>query len=103
MDGYVEQREGGYWLRGTRVSLDSVVAAFWRGQPPESIIASFPTLSLEQAYGAIAYYLANRPAVDDYLRAEETSFARERANAAAAHPELRRRLEEARRNTTQPR
>jgi hypothetical protein len=28
---YVEQREGGYYVTGTRVSLDSVVYAFLRG------------------------------------------------------------------------
>lgn len=53
---YVEQRNGGYYVVGTRVSLDSVVYAFLRGE----IANAFPALSLEQAHGAIAYYLANR-------------------------------------------
>ncbi len=25
MEPYIEQRDGGYWIRGTRVSLDSIV------------------------------------------------------------------------------
>ena len=39
---YVEQRDGGYYLAGSRVSLDSVVYAFLRGESPESIAESFP-------------------------------------------------------------
>ncbi len=65
---YVEQRDGGYWVAGTRVSLDSIVYAFLEGQTAESIAQAFPVLSLEQTCGSIAFYLANRPAVDAYLR-----------------------------------
>jgi len=34
---YVEQRNGGYYVAGTRVSLDSIVYAFLRGETPEGI------------------------------------------------------------------
>lgn len=50
---YVEKVEGVYRLAGTRVSLDSVVQAFWRGQTAESIAQSFPVLTLEEVYGAL--------------------------------------------------
>ena len=40
-------------------SLASVIAAFQEGGCPEQIVQSFPTLTLAQAYGAIAYYLEN--------------------------------------------
>ncbi|GCA74659.1 hypothetical protein MiTe_01485 [Microcystis aeruginosa NIES-2520] len=56
---YIEQREEEYWLEGTRISLDSVVYSFLNGESPESIAQNFPLLSLEQVYGAIAFYLAN--------------------------------------------
>jgi len=49
---YVEQREGGYYILGSRVSLDSVAYAFLRGESPEGIADSFPALSLEQVFGA---------------------------------------------------
>ena len=39
---YVEHREGGYWVTGTRVSLDSLVYAFREGQTAESLVQSFP-------------------------------------------------------------
>ncbi|MCZ6635163.1 MAG: hypothetical protein O7G87_17325 [bacterium] len=34
---YIEFRDEGYWIAGTRVSLDSIVYAFLDGQTPESI------------------------------------------------------------------
>src|SRR6266446_10200589 len=71
---YVTQIDGAYRINGTRVSLDSVVYAFLQGQTAESIAQSFPALTLEQVYGAITFYLANRPDIDAYLRREETEF-----------------------------
>ena len=103
MRDYVEQREGGYWILGTRVSLDSVVYGFLRGQCPESIQSSFPALTLEEIYGAITYYLGNRSVIDEYLKEGEEVFEKERAAAALAHPELHRRLAEARRSIAVPR
>ena len=58
---YVEKRDGGYWIAGTRVSLDSIVIAFLEGLSPETIVAEcFPVLTLEQVYGALTYYLAHQ-------------------------------------------
>ncbi|RUR84904.1 DUF433 domain-containing protein [Chlorogloeopsis fritschii PCC 9212] len=71
---YVEWRKNGYWIKESRVSLDSVVYAFLNGTSPEAIVQSFPVLTLEQVYGAIAFYLANREAIDAYLREGEAEF-----------------------------
>ena len=46
---------------GTRVMLDSVVVAFQQGHSPETIQQQYPVLTLEEVYGAVAYYLATRP------------------------------------------
>jgi uncharacterized protein (DUF433 family) len=54
---YVEERVGGYYLAGSRVSLASVIPAFREGASPETIRQNFPSLSLGQVYGAIAFYL----------------------------------------------
>jgi len=72
---YVTQVNGAYRITGTRVSLDSVVYAFLSGISPESIVDSFPVLTLEQVYGAITYYLAHQAEVDAYLRQGEVDFA----------------------------
>jgi len=71
---YVAYRNEGYWVEETRISLDSIVYAFQKGLSPESIVQSFPLLTLEQVYGAIAFYLANRAEIDAYLAAEEEAF-----------------------------
>jgi uncharacterized protein (DUF1778 family)/uncharacterized protein (DUF433 family) len=98
--GYVEQRDGGYWIKGTRISLDSVVYAFKRGAAPESIKRSFPLLSLEEIYGAITFYLAHEQQIDSYLEASEKEFdvrAKEmNEQARQNNPELFERLEKAR-------
>jgi uncharacterized protein (DUF433 family) len=65
---YIEQREGGYWVRGTRISLDSIVQAFKRGAAPETIRRSFPLLSLEEVYGAITFYLQHEAEINAFLQ-----------------------------------
>jgi uncharacterized protein (DUF433 family) len=62
--GYIEQRDGGYYLAATRISLDSIVYAFRRGESPETICQNFELLDLEEVYGAIAYYLGNQVMID---------------------------------------
>ena len=57
---YVEQRDGSYVVTDTRVSLDSIVYGFLSGQSAESLAQAFPVLTLEQVYGAIAFYLGHR-------------------------------------------
>ena len=71
---YIEQRENSYFIKESRVSLDSVVYAFLNGVSPEGIIQSFPVLSLEQIYGAITFYLANKEAVDVYSQEGKTKY-----------------------------
>jgi len=44
---YVEKHDGGYWVAGTRVSLDSIILAFLDGLSPETIATEcFPVLTL---------------------------------------------------------
>lgn len=83
---YVTQIEGAYRITGTRVSLDSIVYAFLNGQTAESIAQSFPVLTLEQVYGAIAFYLAHRTEIDEYLRQGEVEFEALRQAARAKDP-----------------
>src|SRR5919199_6515294 len=71
---YVTQVEGAYRIADTRVSLDSVVYAWLNGLSPESIIDSYPVLTLEEVHGALAYYLAHQEEIDEYLRQGEAEF-----------------------------
>ena len=100
---YVEYAGGAYRVAGSRVSLDSIVYAFLRGESPDGIAESFPALNLEQVYGAIAFYLGHRDAVDAYLRAGKADFARLREQARRDHPSLYAKIETAREGTVIPR
>jgi uncharacterized protein (DUF433 family) len=71
---YVVQRDGGYWIMGTRISLDSLVYAFKRGAAPESMQRAFPLLTIEEIYGAIAFYLAHEQEIDSYLEQASAVF-----------------------------
>ncbi len=93
---YVDLRDQGYWISGSRVSLESVIFAFLDGYSPETIMAEcFPTLSLEQVYGAIAYYLSNRRQVNDYLRQVDEDF--KAFQQTTLDPDFSRKMTKARR------
>jgi uncharacterized protein (DUF433 family) len=93
---YVEQRDGSCYIAGTRVSLDSLIHAFRRGESPETIRENFEVLGLEEVYGAIAYYLANQSSMDAYLLSRQEMWADGRRNAESLPASLRQRLTRAR-------
>ena len=91
---YIEQRDNGFWILGTRVSLDSVVYRFLEGLSPETIQSDcFPTLTLDQVYGAISYYLTNRVEIDHYLQETDEDYEAFRQRSRAEYPEAHRRLD----------
>jgi uncharacterized protein (DUF433 family) len=94
---YVERRDEGYWVAGSRVSLDSIVSAFLNGQTAESIAQSFPVLTLEQVYGSIAFYLANRSEIDAYLEKNKEDYEAKRREARERDPIFYHKLADARR------
>lgn len=63
-------------IAGTRITLDTVVGAYNRGDTPEEIVYGFPSLSLADVYAVISYYLRHREMVDAYI-AENHRQARE--------------------------
>ncbi len=81
---------------GTRVSLDSIVYSFKTGDSPETIRQNFSSLTLEQVYGAIAFYLAHEQEVDDNIREGEIELRLSAPALSESRPELYRRLESAR-------
>ena len=93
---YIEQRDGNYYVAATRVSLDSIVHAFHRGESPETICQNFDVLRLEEVDGAIAYYLANQSAMDAYLVRQGQKWAEGKRNSEPLPASLRDRLTRAR-------
>lgn len=96
MSEYVETRDEGYWIKGKRISLDSVVHAFRRGQSPESIQQSFPLLTLEEIYGAITFYLANKSDVDRSISEDEAAFDEMHRESQERNAAIYARIEKAR-------
>ena len=94
---YIEQRNGGFYIAGTRVSLDSIVYSFKVGDSPETIRQNFSSLTLEQVYGAITFYLAHEREVDANIREGEEEIDRSVPPLSESRPELYARLERARR------
>jgi uncharacterized protein (DUF433 family) len=101
---YIEERDGNYYVAGTRISLDSIVHAFRRGESPETICLNFELLRLEEVYGAIAYYLANQAEIDTYLIRQDEKWAEGRRKTEPLSADLRERLMRARDelNTARP-
>jgi uncharacterized protein (DUF433 family) len=92
---YLEERDGGFYVKGNRVPLDVIVYEFRNGASPESIQHAYPTLSLEQVYGAVTFYLGHREAVERSVQEAERAW----QEFEATHPipqSLRERLHNAR-------
>ncbi|MGI8639126.1 MAG: DUF433 domain-containing protein [Pyrinomonadaceae bacterium] len=89
MSEYITKLENGaYRIADTRVSLDSVVYSYKRGNLPETIVRQFSALNLAQVYGAIAFYLSNREKIDEYLRQNEIEYEKMRQQERAKDPEF---------------
>jgi uncharacterized protein (DUF433 family) len=58
-------------VRGTRVTLDTIISAYLDGDTAEEIAEQYPTLALADIYAVISFYLRNRRQVDDYLAQRE--------------------------------
>lgn len=91
---YIREDEFGVLRIGqSPISLDSVVCSFQQGHSPETIRQQYPALSLEEVYGAIAYYLAHRDEVHRYLERQEQVWEEQRRkfeqNPSAAADRLR--------------
>ena len=55
-------------LKGTRIGIETILYDFiHRSQSPEEIAATYPSLTLEQVYATITYYLHNKEEVSKYL------------------------------------
>ena len=55
-------------VAGTRVGIEHLLGVYLAGRLPEEIALEFPTVTLEQVHGVIAWYLRNRAEVDAFLR-----------------------------------
>ncbi len=55
-------------VKGTRVGIESILYEYiYRQRSPEEILKHFSTLTLDQIYATILYYLTNKETVDRYI------------------------------------
>jgi uncharacterized protein (DUF433 family) len=93
---YIERRQGSFYLIGSRVPLARIVYEFNDGAAPEAIRLDYPTLSLEQVYGAITFYLANKEEVEQDMADRRRIEAEVIKAQPSLPPELQQKLERAR-------
>jgi uncharacterized protein (DUF433 family) len=65
--------DGVIYVGGSRVTLDSVLAAFNNGSTAEEIVQQFPALALADVYAVLAYYLRRQAEIDEYLRERQAT------------------------------
>lgn len=79
---YVRKDEHGVIRVGeTNVAFDSIAAAFDQGHSPEMICQQYPSLSLEEVYGAITWYLAHPDEAKAYLSQQNRMWESARSQA----------------------
>jgi uncharacterized protein (DUF433 family) len=62
-----EDGKGGLRVGNSRVLLELVIQAHQDGDSPEAIVKRYPTLSLADVHGVIAFYLRHPGEVDEYM------------------------------------
>ena len=66
-------------ITGTRVGIEQILWAYNDGMTADELAFQYRTVTLEQVHGILAYYLANKAAVDKYLRTQERESQERRA------------------------
>lgn len=86
-------------LKGTRIGIESILYEYiYRSKTPEEIAEQFHTVTLEQVYATILYYLHHRSEVDsylvDWLEFSRTMREEQQRNPSPARMRFRRMQEE---------
>lgn len=93
---YVRQDEHGVMrVANTHVMLDSLIAAYELGHSPESIRAQYPSLALNEVYGAITWCLEHPAEVEEYMNRQDAIWRNARSGTQANESPVVRRLREA--------
>lgn len=75
-------------IKGHRIGIETVLHEYLhRGKCAEDIQSQFPTLTLEEVYATILYYLHNQEQVGRYV-ADWLEFSNQARRQAAANPSL---------------
>ena len=84
-------------IKGTRVGIETVLDDYLGGASPEEIAARYRTLTLEQVYATITYYLHKQDEIDKYLERwrayTEAAWQEQQRNPPEFVQELRERIQ----------
>ena len=69
-------RDGRPCIAGTGMSVRAVAARYRSGMSPDEIADDFPHIPRSHIYAALAYYFADREAMDAELDAEQAEYDR---------------------------
>lgn len=73
-------------VKGTRVGIETILYEYiHREQPPDAIVKRFTSLTLEQVYATILYYLQNKSRLENYL-ADWLAFGQKMRTRQAHNP-----------------
>ncbi|HYO80848.1 MAG TPA: DUF433 domain-containing protein [Bryobacteraceae bacterium] len=89
-----QDADGVMRVRGTRITLDTVFAAFREGATAEEIVQQYPAISLADVYQVIGYCLRHSSEIEAYLsrRRAAAGTTRERNESTWAPEGIRDRL-----------
>lgn len=97
---HIEERNGEYYVRDTRITIHSIISSWRRGTSPERIVEQFPSTTLADVFGVVSYYLDHQPQMDVHFAETAALYEREREADRARNPafydEMRRRVENVR-------
>ncbi len=71
---------------GTRVTIETLVAAFSEGATAEEIAQQYPSVSLADVYQVIGYYLRHSSKLDPYLAARQQKMDDTRSSNESKYP-----------------
>ena len=87
-------QDGEYRVKGHRICLHHILWAYRDGVAAHAMVFYYPTLSLDEIEKVLAFYEANRVAVDDFMTRYQTVLDRQRAEGKQLDREgLRKRFE----------
>ncbi|HEY7021278.1 MAG TPA: DUF433 domain-containing protein [Ktedonobacterales bacterium] len=95
LESYFEFLDGGETIRikGHRVGIDLILERYKAGMSPEQIAEEFETITLEDIYATITYYLRHKQHLDAWLDDitswTEQDIARHDANPSTAAVRLK--------------
>ena len=69
----------------SRVTLDALVHAFDAGATAEEIAQQYPSVSLDDVYAVVTYYLRQRSQVEDYLKTRDAESEQTRRDNESRH------------------